>query len=46
VSIAYSSVLIVLMLMIIWLIQRVVGVQRLGRRQGVAPTVVGQLGAA
>jgi hypothetical protein len=35
-----------LMLVIIWLIQRVVGTRRLGRRQGVAPTVVGQLGAA
>jgi iron(III) transport system permease protein len=46
VSIAYSSVLIVLMLAIIWLIQRAVGVRRLGRRQGVAPTVVGQLGVA
>jgi iron(III) transport system permease protein len=46
VSIAYSSVLIVLMLAIIWLIQRAVGLRRLGRRQGVAPTVVGQLGAA
>jgi iron(III) transport system permease protein len=46
VSIAYSSVLIVLMLLIIWLIQRVVGARRLGRRRGVAPAVVGQLGAA
>ena len=46
VAIAYSSVLIVLMLAIIWLIQRVVGARRLGRRAGVAPTVVGQLGAA
>ena len=46
VSIAYSSVLIVLMLLIIWLIQRVVGTRRLGRRHGVEPTVVGQLGAA
>ena len=46
VSIAYSSVLIVLMLLIIWVIQRVVGTRRLGRRHGVEPTVVGQLGAA
>ena len=46
VSIAYSSVLIVLMLLIIWLIQRIVGARQLGRRQGVAPTVVGQLGGS
>ncbi len=46
VAIAYSSVLIVLMLVVIWLIQRLIGERRLGRR---APTTapaagVGQLG--
>jgi len=46
VSIAYSSVLIVLMLIIIWVIQRVVGTRRLGRRAGVGPSVVPQLGAS
>jgi iron(III) transport system permease protein len=46
VAIAYSSVLIVLMLAIIWLIQRAVGARRLGRRQGVASAVVGQLGGS
>ncbi|MEP6943580.1 MAG: iron ABC transporter permease [Betaproteobacteria bacterium] len=46
VSIAYSSVLIVLMLIIIWIIQRVVGTRRLGRRAGVGPGVVPQLGAS
>jgi hypothetical protein len=34
------------MLLIIWLIQFAVGTRRLGRRQGVAPTVVGQLGGS
>ena len=45
VAIAYCSVLIVLMLAVIWLIQRLVGERRLGRR-GVAPVPggVGQLG--
>ena len=37
VAIAYSAVLIVLMLVIIWLIQRVVGERRLGRRAVGAP---------
>jgi iron(III) transport system permease protein len=46
VAIAYSSVLIVLMLAIIWLIQRVIGVRRLGRRRGVPSAVVGQLGGS
>ncbi len=46
VAIAYSSVLIVLMLAIIWLIQRVIGARQLGRRQGIASTVVGQLGGS
>jgi|KBSSwiStaDraftv2_1062776.scaffolds.fasta_scaffold00372_20 iron(III) transport system permease protein len=47
VAIAYSSVLIVLMLAVIWLIQRVIGERRLGRREA-AVTVpaagIGQLG--
>jgi iron(III) transport system permease protein len=42
VAIAYSSVLIVLMLAVIWLIQRVVGERRLGRRAAGVPA--GQLG--
>ncbi|HEY1460687.1 MAG TPA: iron ABC transporter permease [Casimicrobiaceae bacterium] len=46
VSIAYSSVLIVLMLIIIWVIGRVVGVRRLGRRGTVAAAPVGELGAS
>jgi len=46
VSIAYSSVLIVLMLLIIWTIQRVIGTRRLGRRAAVTPTGVGQLGGS
>ena len=46
VSIAYSSVLIVLMLVIIWLIQRVVGTRRLGRRAGRGADRVGQLGGS
>ncbi len=36
VAIAYSSVLIVLMLAVIWLIQRLVGERKLGRREGAA----------
>jgi len=46
VSIAYSSVLIALMLIIIWVIGRVVGVRRLGRRGTVAAAPVGELGAS
>jgi iron(III) transport system permease protein len=46
VSIAYSSVLIVLMLLIIWAIQRVVGSRRLGRRAAVTPGGVAQLGSS
>jgi len=46
VSIAYSSVLIVLMLLIIWAIQRVVGSRRLGRRAAVTPGGVAQLGGS
>jgi len=46
VSIAYSSVLIVLMLIIIWVIGRVVGVRRLGRRGTVAAAPVAELGAS
>jgi iron(III) transport system permease protein len=46
VAIAYSSVLIVLMLGVIFAIQCAVGERRLGRRAaGVAPTSLGQLGA-
>ena len=45
VAIAYSSVLIVLMLGVIFAIQWAVGERRLGRRAaGVAPTSLGQLG--
>jgi len=44
VAIAYCSVLIVLMLAVIWLIQRVVGARRLGRRIDAAAPGVGQLG--
>ena len=44
VAIAYCSVLIVLMLAVIWLIQRVVGVRRLGRRASEVAPGVGQLG--
>jgi iron(III) transport system permease protein len=46
VAIAYCSVLIVLMLVVIWLIQRLVGERRLGRRgMAVAPGGgVGQVG--
>jgi iron(III) transport system permease protein len=48
VAIAYSAVLIVLMLVAIWLIQKLVGERRLGRRTAPAPGVaqsgVGELG--
>jgi len=47
VAIAYSSVLIVLMLVVIWLIQKLIGERRLGRRAGATPIAtagVGQLG--
>ena len=44
VAIAYSSVLIVLMLAVIWLIQRLVGERRLGRRAVTATPGVAQLG--
>ncbi len=46
VSIAYSSVLIALMLIIIWVIGRVVGTRRLGRRASVTAAPVGQLGGS
>ena len=46
VAIAYSTVLIALMLLAIWLIQRLVGERRLGRREGVAGAGMGQLGSA
>ena len=47
VAIAYSSVLIVLMLAAIWLIQRLVGERRLGRRAaGVASAHIGELGGS
>ena len=41
VAIAYSSVLIVLMLAVIWMIQRVVGERRIGRREAGATVPVG-----
>ena len=44
VAIAYCSVLIFLMVAVIWLIQRLVGERRLGRREAVAGAGVGQLG--
>ena len=44
VAIAYSTVLIVLMLVVIWLIQRLIGERRLGRRPAFAPASMGQLG--
>jgi iron(III) transport system permease protein len=44
VAIAYSTALIVLMLAVIWLIQRLVGERRLGRRATVTAAPVGQLG--
>ena len=37
VAIAYSAVLIVMMLVAIWIIQKLVGERRLGRRSGAAP---------
>ncbi len=40
VAIAYSAVLIVMMLIAIWIIQKLVGERRLGRRTGAAPAVV------
>ena len=47
VAIAYSSTLIVLMLAVIWLIQRLVGERRLGRRAGATPAAgVGALGGS
>ena len=47
VAIAYSSVLIVLMLAVIWAIQWLVGERRLGRRAaGVASTGIGDLGGS
>ncbi|MET0440846.1 MAG: iron ABC transporter permease, partial [Casimicrobiaceae bacterium] len=51
VAIAYSSVLIVMMLIAIWVIQKLVGERRLGRRAAVTPGVpaatnVGELGSA
>ena len=44
VAIAYSSVLIVLMVVVIYVIQRLVGERRLGRRATVAPAGVGAVG--
>jgi iron(III) transport system permease protein len=44
VAIAYSSVLIVLMVAVIYVIQRLVGERRLGRRAAVAPAGVGAVG--
>ena len=41
VAIAYSSVLIVLMLVAIWIIQKLVGERRLGRRAAAAPGSAG-----
>jgi iron(III) transport system permease protein len=46
VAIAYSTVLIVLTLAVVWLIQRLVGERRLGRRAGVPRAAMGQLGAS
>ncbi len=46
VAIAYSSVLIVLMLIIIWIIQWAVGERRLGRRSGATPEVGSLAGSA
>ena len=47
VAIAYSSVLIVLMLAVIWAIQWLVGERRLGRRAaGVASAPIGELGGS
>jgi len=44
VAIAYSSVLIVLMVVVIFIIQRLVGERRLGRRAAAAPAGVGAVG--
>jgi iron(III) transport system permease protein len=46
VAIAYSSVLIVLMVIVIFIIQRLVGERRLGRRAAAAPTGVGAVGGS
>jgi iron(III) transport system permease protein len=46
VAIAYSSVLIVLMVVVIFIIQRLVGERRLGRRAAAAPTGVGAVGGS
>ena len=46
VAIAYSSVLIVLMLIIIWIIQWTVGERRLGRRSAATPEVGSLAGSA
>jgi iron(III) transport system permease protein len=46
VAIAYSSVLIVLMVAVIYVIQRLVGERRLGRRAAVAPAGVGAVGGS
>ena len=46
VAIAYSSVLIVLMLVIIWIIQWAVGERRLGRRSAATPEVGSLAGSA
>lgn len=45
VAIAYCSVLIVLMLAVIWIIQRLVGERTLGRRSAAADAGMAQLGA-
>jgi iron(III) transport system permease protein len=45
VAIAYSTVLIVLMLLAIWLIERLVGDRRLGRREAAGAVRVGELGS-
>jgi iron(III) transport system permease protein len=44
VAIAYCSVLIVLMLAVIWIIQRLVGERRLGRRAVATDAGMAQLG--
>jgi iron(III) transport system permease protein len=44
VALAYCSVLIVLMLAVIWLIQRLVGTRRLGRREAAIDAGMAQLG--
>ena len=45
VAIAYCSVLIVLMLAVIWIIQRLIGQRTIGRRSAAAETDMAQLGA-